>query len=111
MTIISSHVLDNSSGLPAENLSVNLECLLAGKWELLCSNKTSTQGRLAAFDVSSHSSNDFRLVFYVSDYYKLHGQECFFPDIVVRFLVDKKQPFYHVPLLISPFAFSTYRGS
>lgn len=111
MITISSHVLDTSLGLPAAGLVIKLQYQLDDNWELVGTSVTTTQGRIANFAVLDVNASCFRLSFASADYFARRKIITFFPDIVVTFLVDKNQPHYHIPLLITPFSYSTYRGS
>lgn len=111
MTTITSHVLDTSLGLPAEGLAIKLEYQIHDSWELAGISVTNSQGRVEGFAVGEVNARHFRLTFSVGDYFSRRNLTAFFPDIMVNFLVDRGQPHYHIPLLITPFGYSTYRGS
>ena len=106
MTTCSTHVLDAALGLPARALSVALQ---DPGGRLMASAATDDDGRLRfdlMLDVGTH-----RLVFGTGAYYAVSGRETFYPEVGVSFAVDPTQPHYHVALLLSPFAYTTYRGS
>jgi 5-hydroxyisourate hydrolase len=107
MATISTHVLDTSLGKPAEGIRVELESGGA----IVGSGVTDADGRVK--DLASGASlgaGDYRLTFSVSDYFKRTGRESFYTAITVDFRIADSQH-YHVPLLLSPFGYSTYRGS
>lgn len=111
---ITTHILDISKGKPAYKVKVVLERSLGlGKWEILKSSQTNADGRiddLLAPGTELQASN-YRLSFFVQDYFQIHNETCFYPEVQISFSVQDIQTHYHVPLLISPFGYSTYRGS
>src|SRR5262245_50148317 len=114
MSTISTHILDTSRGRPAGGVGVALEVLNAGEgWSRLAEGETDVDGRVSQFGVSESQllPGTYRLVFAVSKYFESLRQESFYPEVVVTFLIDAPAEHYHVPLLISPFGYSTYRGS
>jgi 5-hydroxyisourate hydrolase len=113
MSSISTHILDTSRGRPAGGVSVALEVLNAGEgWLRLSEGETDADGRVAQFGVSDSQliPGTYRLVFDVAKYFESLQQQSFYPEVVVTFLIAAAEH-YHVPLLISPFGYSTYRGS
>lgn len=107
MATISTHVLDTSLGKPAQGIQVELESGGA----IVGSGTTDDDGRvkdLAA--AASLRAGDYRLTFSVGDYFKRTGRESFYTSITVDFRITDSAH-YHVPLLLSPFGYSTYRGS
>jgi 5-hydroxyisourate hydrolase len=114
MSTISTHILDTSRGRPAMAVSVALEVLNAGEgWSRLAEAETDADGRVTQFGVSESQllPGTYRLVFAVSKYFESLRQQSFYPEVVVTFLIEGATEHYHVPLLISPFGYSTYRGS
>jgi hydroxyisourate hydrolase len=114
MSTISTHILDTSRGQPAAGVGVKLEALNAGEgWSQLAQAQTDEDGRVKAFDLSEPqlAAGTYRLVFAVGGYFEALNQESFYPEVVVNFRVEGGPEHYHVPLLISPFGYSTYRGS
>lgn len=110
MITITSHVLDTSSGRPAAGVAVRLERSRRDNWEPVADLATDTDGRVARFGTEPLTAGVFRLVFGTGQYYARQDVDCFFPEVTVLFLtVDDRH--YHVPLLLSPFGYSTYRGS
>lgn len=107
MSTISTHVLDTSSGCPAEGIKVTLE---RGA-EILATGLTNADGRVPGFPgVGVLSEGAYRLRFLVAEYFARDRRETFYPEITVNFRVGTEEH-YHVPLLLSPFGYSTYRGS
>ena len=114
MSTISTHILDTSRGQPALGVSVSLEVLNAGEgWSPLSEAVTDDDGRVKAFVLGEPqlSAGTYRLVFSVGQYFTSLNQKSFYPEVTVSFLIEGGAEHYHVPLLISPFGYSTYRGS
>lgn len=110
---LSTHILDISVGLPAENVSIKLEKLNASdmQWQFISEKNTNKDGRINDF-LPLENSNDgtYRLTFYVADYFKNKNIDTFYPFIEVVFKIEGKTHF-HVPITLSAFGYSTYRGS
>ena len=114
MSTISTHILDTSRGRPAAGVLVKLEALNAGKgWSQMAQAQTDEDGRVKAFVLPDPrlTAGTYRLVFDVGGYFEALNQETFYPEVVVTFRMEGGSEHYHVPLLISPFGYSTYRGS
>lgn len=105
MSGISTHVLDTANGKPAAGMSVEL---YRGN-SLVSGLKTNADGRIPAMlpEGLELSEGIYRLVFHVSAYFP----ESFFPEVNILFHVRNAAQHYHVPLLLSPFGYSTYRGT
>jgi len=105
---ISTHVLDATAGAPAVAVAVTLERREAdGTWRPGQRGATDGDGRLR-FD-GARPAGQYRLTFGTGEYFQAVGTATFYPEVTVTFVVS--QGHYHVPLLLSPFAYSTYRGS
>ena len=113
MSAITTHVLDTSTGRPGRGISVALEYASAEGWQLVGSGKTDDDGRLRDLIPAGEAVTEgsYRLTFQVGQYFMDQGVECFFPQISITFEVKDAGQRYHVPLLVSPFGYSTYRGS
>jgi 5-hydroxyisourate hydrolase len=114
MSTISTHILDTSRGRPAAGVGINLEVLNSGEgWSPLSQAVTDDDGRVKAFVLSEPQlgAGTYRLVFSVGKYFSALGEQSFYPEVTVNFLIAGGAEHYHVPLLISPFGYSTYRGS
>ncbi|MDW6094112.1 hydroxyisourate hydrolase [Vibrio rhizosphaerae] len=107
MSTLSCHILDTSSGMPAADVPVTLYRYQSG--ESLASATTDADGRLRFTDLTL-TSNNYTLSFDVASYCENAFGQVFFPKIDVHFHVAE-QKHYHIPLLLSPYAYSTYRGS
>ncbi|HEV8039444.1 MAG TPA: hydroxyisourate hydrolase [Bryobacteraceae bacterium] len=112
MSGISTHVLDTAKGQPAQGLLVTLERQShAADWDLVGEGITDSNGRISQLlrDGEALEAATYRLLFRTVDYFA--GQECFYPEVVVLFLVRESSAKYHIPLLLSPYGYTTYRGS
>ena len=112
--MITTHVLDLSSGQPAQGMGVTLEIQRQGHgWVKLGERKTDADGRVKEFlqPGSALDRGHYRLAFEVGAYYGGRGEATFYPVVPVEFEVRDPSQRYHVPLLVSPFGYSTYRGS
>jgi 5-hydroxyisourate hydrolase len=110
MTGITTHVLDTSTGHPAAGVHVLLEALSGGGWESVAQGTTNSDGRLRALMTDVPHPGAYRLVFDARAYFESRGVTGFYPEIVITFEAAGERH-YHVPLLLSPFGYSTYRGS
>jgi 5-hydroxyisourate hydrolase len=92
---------------------VTLERHVGDTWQSLAQGTTNEQGRIAELYPANTSlqKGEYRVVFKTGDYYKKTGHDTFFPEIPVIFEVKQTDQHYHIPLLLSPYGFSTYRGS
>lgn len=105
--MISTHILDTTKGMPAQDVPVTLEMKDGGNWKEIGKNATNADGRIV-FDCEK-KAGDYRLTFFIEEYYK--GQEHFFLNTTIPFRVKDVNRKYHVPLLLNPYGHSTYRGS
>lgn len=110
---LSVHILDLQTGTPTAGVTVTLEKKTGNDWRQLASGVTNAQGRIADMYPADKAmvQGDYRIVFKTGEYYARLKQETFFPEIPVQFHVEKTDQHYHIPLLLSPFGFSTYRGN
>jgi 5-hydroxyisourate hydrolase len=114
MSGISCHVLDTSLGRPAAGITIRLERLEDGSslWQALVTTQTNTDGRATGLEgAAPRALGPHRLTFELEAYFRQTGQEIFFPRVQVEFIVGSASEKYHVPLLLSPFGYCTYRGS
>jgi 5-hydroxyisourate hydrolase len=112
MSAITTHVLDISRGRPARGINVVLERVGSPQPAVLAKASTDADGRVKAFTPTpSLQQGTYRLIFDVGGYFAAAGVEAFYPRVVVEFDVTDAMQHYHVPLLLSPYGYSTYRGS
>jgi 5-hydroxyisourate hydrolase len=105
--MISTHVLDTAKGEPAVRMPVDLDVFIAGHgWRHAARGLTNNDGRIADFGEEA-AAGVYRLMFDVGAYMP----HAFFPSVTITFEIDNANEHYHVPLLLSPFGYTTYRGS
>jgi 5-hydroxyisourate hydrolase len=108
MGTLSTHVLDTSRGRPASGIRVNLE---GAAGEPLGKGVTDADGRVGSIGPDRLEAGDYRLRFDSAGYFADQGQDGFYPEVVIVFSIADADEHYHVPLLLNPFGYSTYRGS
>jgi 5-hydroxyisourate hydrolase len=112
---VTTHVLDTSSGRPAEGVPVALERAdpTGPGWELVGRGVTDADGRLADLAPNGRrpAGGRYRLTFDTGAYFTRTGRQAFFPEVAVVFAIAEGEDHEHVPLLLSPYGYSTYRGS
>ncbi|MDQ2758509.1 MAG: hydroxyisourate hydrolase [Actinomycetota bacterium] len=108
MSFLSAHVLDASTGTPAAGVEVRLS---DEDGTPLAAATTDAGGRVAELGPDTLVPGDYRVAFSVGAYFGRQGQDCFYPVVEVHFTVRATEAHYHIPLLASPFAYTTYRGS
>jgi 5-hydroxyisourate hydrolase len=107
MSQISTHILDTSVGRPAPGVTVEL----SREDRVVASGVTDADGRLMELGPERLDAGAYRLRFATGEYFQRTGRETFYPSVSIDFSVGDPEEHFHVPLLISPFGFSTYRGS
>ena len=107
---ITTHVLDTALGRPAAGVPVRLSRLDADRLSVLAEAVTDADGRVGELGPEQVAPGTYLLRFDTAAYCAATGQECFYPEVSVTFAVTDERH-HHVPLLLSPFAYSTYRGS
>ena len=107
MSHVTTHVLDAALGRPAPGIAV---ALFAGA-ELVAEGVTDSDGRIGALGPDTLPLGEYRIVFETGAYFAASGTDTFYPRVSIDFELTDATAHYHVPLLLSPFAFSTYRGS
>ena len=112
MSAITTHVLDTSLGHPSAGIRVELHRKSGEGWKLIGHGQTDTNGRCG--DLMGNELPEpgtYRLLFHATEYFREQNAKTFYSEIPVIFEVSDPNQHYHVPLLISPFGYSTYRGS
>lgn len=112
--MITTHVLDLARGRPAAGMTVSLERSLgAADWQTIGHGVTDADGRLRDLgtDDTALPAGVYRLVFETGRYFHEHDVATFYPRVVILFETAAGGGHYHVPLLVSPYGYSTYRGS
>lgn len=106
---LSTHVLDATTGRPAVGLAVGFESCTDDGWRTLGEAVTDADGRVR--ELGRPGAGVHRIVFDTGGYFARLGVVAFYPEVAVTFTVEDPDAHHHVPLLLSPFAYSTYRGS
>ncbi|HTR55876.1 MAG TPA: hydroxyisourate hydrolase [Kofleriaceae bacterium] len=110
--MITTHVLDLAAGKPGRGIAIELERAEHGVWHLVGGGVTDDDGRLRTLTPAGPvPEGTYRIRFQVGAYFAARQQDAFFPLVEIQFNVTDGTQHYHVPLLLSPFGFSTYRGS
>jgi 5-hydroxyisourate hydrolase len=110
--MITTHVLDTSLGKPGKAIAVELERVDQGTWQLVGGGVTDDDGRLRTLTPQGPvTPGTYRIRFQTGAYFTAQNVSGFFPVVEIQFTVADGAQHYHVPLLLSPFSFSTYRGS
>jgi 5-hydroxyisourate hydrolase len=113
MSPITTHILDISRGRPARGVGVLLERQADGRWLELGRGTTDDDGRVRDLlaQETKLEAGDYRLTFETGAYFSRESIATFYPSVTLTFSVTAPEEHYHVPLLLSPFGYSTYRGS
>jgi 5-hydroxyisourate hydrolase len=110
--MITTHVLDTAVGRPGRAIAVELERADGTSWQPISAGTTDDDGRLRTLTSTGPVvAGTYRLRFHTGAYFASHQQPGFFPVIEIQFHVADGAQHYHVPLLVSPYGYSTYRGS
>lgn len=108
MSHLTTHVLDGSRGLPADGVTVRLT---DGEGVLVAEGSTDADGRIPDFGPDRLPTGTYHVTFGTGAYFAAAGVPTLYPSVTITIAVDADAAHYHVPLLLSPFAYSTYRGS
>jgi 5-hydroxyisourate hydrolase len=110
-TTVGTHVLDRVAGRPAAGVVVALERLDGALWAAVSTGTTDGDGRVAALAPDGVAPGVHRLVFATGAWFAAVGRPSFYPEVTIVFTVAPGDAHLHVPLLLAPYAYSTYRGS
>ncbi len=108
MSHVTTHVLDAALGRPAAGVAVALS---SPTGEIIAMGITDPDGRVNDLGPDALPAGEYQLEFTTGPYFAAAGRAAFYPRVVVSFVIAETATHYHVPLLLSPFAYSTYRGS
>ena len=109
---ITTHILDTSAGKPAAGVVIALAQQQGDDWKTVATDTTNSDGRADPLDDGvTLPTGTYRLRFDITDYFNARSQECFYPYVEIAFCIAGDGQHYHVPLLLNPFGYSTYRGS
>ncbi len=113
MSQITTHILDTARGRPAAGVPITLSRLADEQWLALGEGETNDDGRIADLCPAGEAlpEGTYRMRFSTADYFEGIGEPVFYPWADVVFTIDGSGDHYHIPLLLSPFGYSTYRGS
>ena len=112
---LTTHVLDIANGCPG--VAIRIDLFRVGQHDAITSTITNTDGRCEAplLQDEAFTPGEYELVFHAGEYFNARGQEDgehrFLDRVVIRFGINDPDQHYHVPLLLSPYGYSTYRGS
>ena len=108
---VTTHVLDAARGRPAAGVGVRLDRAERNVWTTVATERTDADGRCGTLGPERLDPGTYRLRFDTGAYFEERQQDGFYPEVVITFRLEDTDQHYHVPLLLSPFAYSTYRGS
>lgn len=109
---ITTHILDTSLGRPAQGVDLSLERRDDGAWVEVGTGTTNADGRVTdLMEPGSLTAGVYRIHFHIAAYFAGQQRESFYPEATIVFEVKAVDEHYHVPLLLNPFGYSTYRGS
>jgi 5-hydroxyisourate hydrolase len=111
---ITTHILDIVSGVPGAGIPLTLERKThAQGWQVIAEAMTDADGRVDGLlePKQAFLTGHYRLTFDTAAYFAIRNAEAFFPQITISFVVKDAMQHYHVPLLLSPYGYTTYRGS
>jgi 5-hydroxyisourate hydrolase len=115
MSQITTHVLNTSTGKPANQLAIRLEQKTVTGWQALAQGDTNSDGRIATLLADDHvlSAGDYRMTFDIKSYFDRLQESYFYPYVEIVFSIAESElsDHFHIPLLLSPYGYSTYRGS
>lgn len=110
-SLVTTHVLDAGTGRPAVGVAVRLEARNPDGWSAVAGGTTDDDGRIGELGPAELAPGVYRVSFDTGGYFAATGRTSFYPEVAVSFTVEDGAGHLHVPLLLSPYAYSTYRGS
>ena len=112
MSQLTTHVLDTSLGRPGKGMTVKLLQYLTGNWQGIAQGITNADGRIPDMLPAERvlPAGNYKLIFQTGDYFSANNIKGFYPEVEIQFTITDASH-YHVPLLINPYGYSTYRGS
>jgi len=111
MSTITTHVLDTALGKPASGVAILLEQQCADGWQSLAQGQTDSDGRINALTPEPLAAGHYRLTAAIGDYFTASGRDALYISAQIDFVIPASGSHYHLPFLISPWSWSTYRGS
>ncbi|XP_068201945.1 5-hydroxyisourate hydrolase-like [Palaemon carinicauda] len=109
---ITCHVLDTATGKPAASMKISLHRQTKAGWQELVSKVTNSDGRAGQFlSQEAFTKGIYKMYFDTADYFKQQNTKGFYPYVEIVFEIEQPEEHYHIPLLLSPYGYSTYRGS
>ncbi|WBW62418.1 hydroxyisourate hydrolase [Klebsiella electrica] len=110
---LSVHILNQQTGLPSQGVQVELDKQQGSSWQHIASGKTDADGRIKTLYPRADNMEPgiYKVTFKTGEYFKINNMSTFFPIIPVIFNVTKQNQKLHIPLLLSQYGYSTYRGS
>ena len=111
---VSTHVLDTARGVPAAGVTLSLERQeSSGEWRALAASRTDSDGRCRQLLPEGEilSAGTYRLVFDTGNYYQAQAIKSLYPSVQITFFVREGETGFHLPLLLNPYGYTTYRGS
>ena len=113
MSQITTHVLDTTRGLPAQNLAIILYARKGDDWQQLAAGVTNSDGRITNLLAQDQvlAAGVYRMHFATKAYFSANKEQGFYPFVDIVFELDGSASHYHIPLLLTAFSYSTYRGS
>ncbi|KOC89604.1 hydroxyisourate hydrolase [Winslowiella iniecta] len=111
MSTITTHVLDTALGQPASGVAITLEQQHADRWQPVAQGQTDSDGRIKDLTPEPLATGHYRLTAAIGDYFAAGGRDALYITAQIDFIIPAGGSHYHLPFLISPWSWSTYRGS
>lgn len=108
---VTSHVLDAAAGMPAAGVKVELAAAVEGGWSVVGTGVTDADGRVSGLGPERLEAGVYQVRFATGEYFAARSVATFYPSVEITFEIADADQHYHVPVLLSPFGYSTYRGS